>query len=63
MGMISSIQVPCPECDEPIAVGIDIVSQVDEGDDALQVRMKPDVSAMVEHYAAEHVGADVDDHG
>ena len=31
--------------------------------DALQVRMQPDVSLMAEHYAAEHAGADVSDHG
>ena len=64
MAAIRKIAVPCPECGEEVDVAIDVVTFVyPDRPDALQVRMQPDVSLMAEHYAAEHAGADVSDHG
>ena len=58
MAAPAAIKVPCPECGEEVEVDIDVLAEP-SSDDALVLRLQPNVSKMAEHYTVEHCGAEV----
>jgi hypothetical protein len=59
----TSVKVPCPDCGEKIEIPLEVRTESMDttGPDAeLRVCFAPSITPMVEHYVAEHVGADLE---